>query len=189
MKIKTKKVLILVAVLLMIFCLTGCFNVKDEIQSAVEKWEKRNGITIKGYTYTTKTGIMKETDGTWSITIEWDGFEELTPAQMKSLVKSWDSYHSVFDNDKIHTFSLDLDYIVSNSHTYEIWATGGEVKLDGKTIVERDSSTSSSSSSSSSKTATCNYCHGTGKVNGDKCPWCNGSGKTYDNVFNDALGG
>jgi len=47
--------------------------------------------------------------------------------------------------------------------------------------------TSSSKSSSSKKTAKCNYCNGTGRVNGESCPWCGGSGKTYDNGFNDAL--
>ena len=56
-------------------------------------------------------------------------------------------------------------------------------------VTSSSNSSSGSSSSSNQKTATCNYCHGTGKVNGEKCPWCNGSGKTYDNAFNDALGG
>ena len=41
---------------------------------------------------------------------------------------------------------------------------------------------------SSGKTARCNYCNGTGRVNGESCPWCGGSGRTYDNYFNDALG-
>lgn len=39
------------------------------------------------------------------------------------------------------------------------------------------------------KSATCSYCHGTGRADGGKCPWCGGSGKTYDNYFNDILGG
>lgn len=47
---------------------------------------------------------------------------------------------------------------------------------------------SSSSSNSSGKTAKCNYCNGTGYADGGKCPWCGGSGKTYDSIFNDLLG-
>ena len=50
------------------------------------------------------------------------------------------------------------------------------------------SSSSSNSSYSSGKTVKCNYCNGTGKADGGTCPWCNGSGMTYDNVFNDLLG-
>ena len=46
----------------------------------------------------------------------------------------------------------------------------------------------SSSGGSSGKTARCNYCSGSGRVSGDKCPWCGGSGTTYDNYFNDILG-
>lgn len=43
------------------------------------------------------------------------------------------------------------------------------------------------SGSSGGKTKTCNYCHGSGRVDGSSCPWCGGSGKTYDNYFNDIL--
>ena len=54
------------------------------------------------------------------------------------------------------------------------------------------SSNSSNSSTPASitpeKTATCNYCNGSGRVDGETCPWCNGSGKTYDNYFNDIIG-
>ncbi len=50
------------------------------------------------------------------------------------------------------------------------------------------SGSSSSSSNSSGKTAKCNYCNGTGYADGGKCPWCGGSGKTYDSIFNDLLG-
>lgn len=45
----------------------------------------------------------------------------------------------------------------------------------------------SSSRPSGSKSATCNYCHGTGRVNGGTCSWCGGSGRTYNNYFNDLL--
>ena len=50
-----------------------------------------------------------------------------------------------------------------------------------------DDSGSSGSKDKGGKTATCNYCHGTGKVKGETCPCCGGSGKTYDNYFNDIL--
>ena len=48
---------------------------------------------------------------------------------------------------------------------------------------------SSSGNSSNQKTAICNYCGGRGKVNGSTCPWCGGSRKTYNNYFNNILGG
>lgn len=69
-----------------------------------------------------------------------------------------------------------------------IWVTlgAGHVTLNQKSDVDSDSR--GSSSSGSQKTATCNYCSGTGKVDGKTCPWCNGSGKTYNNMFNDLLG-
>jgi len=47
---------------------------------------------------------------------------------------------------------------------------------------------SGNSSNDAGKTVKCNYCNGTGRADGGTCPWCNGSGTTYDNAFNDWLG-
>ena len=70
----------------------------------------------------------------------------------------------------------------------------GDSLIDAASKSSTSSSTShttfssSSSSNSLQKTAKCNNCSGTGKVDGGTCPWCNGSGKTYDNMFNGLLG-
>ncbi len=62
------------------------------------------------------------------------------------------------------------------------------IDFEVETHTSSQNSSFDSSNSNPAKTATCNYCHGTGKVNGEKCSWCNGTGKTYDNAFNDMLG-
>ena len=190
-----KKELVLVFVLLTMFCLSGCFSIKKEIAKAVEGWEKINGISVESYTYTTKPEIIHHKDGSYSLTINWDGFDELNPDQMKKVVKNWNSYYSIVDGSKLHTFSLDLDHIISHGKKYSIFSTLGDIKLNGITVVEGDSasaylerhSSNSNSNNTSQKTATCNYCNGSGKVDGSTCPWCNGSGRTYDNAFNDML--
>ena len=153
----------------------------EAMQYLIDLWTEKNQISIDSYICTPKSSVEYNT-----ITVYWDGFEQLSKDQMKSVVKSWYGYTSI-DNDG---YNGSLDYIVSNGKQYEIDTGTGSVKLNGERIVEPTYrySSHSSTSSSSQKTAKCNYCSGTGKVNGSTCPWCNGSGKTYNNMFNDLLG-
>ena len=189
---KKKKTLVLA---LVVFCIIALIAVpkiirnnrmRNEVKPIVEMWEKKNGISINSFSVKPKYG------DDYSITIKWDGFKKLTPSQMSAIVKSWESHYTYY-----------LDFIISGNTTYSVDSRKGSVldyynhewivygssnSYSSSSSNYSSSNSSSSSSSSSSKTATCNYCHGTGKVNGEKCPWCNGSGKTYDNDFNDALG-
>ena len=164
-------------------------RVNSAARIALSRWEAENSISIQKFT------VEHDHHSFYDITVYWDEFGSMTPSQMNKVVRSWTFRYS----DDTPDYDFSLAYIISNGQKYYIFTPVGMVKLDdwnGKVIVQDDnsnhssssSSSNSSSSSSSSKTATCNYCNGTGKVNGDKCPWCNGSGKTYDNVFNDLLG-
>ena len=182
----TKKIILLSVVALCIIALFAVpkiiknNRVRNEVKPIIEMWEKKNGISINSFSVKPYGG------DDYSITIRWDDFKYLTPSRMSAILKSWDSHYSYY-----------LKYIISGGTTYSVDCWRGSVMdLYSKSYIAFGSSSysssssnySSSSSSSSSKTATCNYCNGTGKVNGEKCPWCNGSGKTYDNIFNDLLG-
>ncbi len=178
---KKKRILILVIVVLAVTSLIAIpkmeknNKIRNEITPIVENWEKKNGISINSFSF------RRSFSDYYDITIVWNGFGELTPSQMSKIVKSWSG-----------NYKYSLDQIISNGTTYSVDSRTGSVLdyYNHKWIAFGSSTSSSSSSSSSSqKTARCNYCNGTGKVNGDKCPWCGGSGKTYDNAFNDALGG
>lgn len=180
---------IVIVLIVMTFILTGCFSIKSEIKKEIKSWEGINNISISSFSYHRAERMPLDDDkhGRYNIIIECDAFENLTPEEMKFAVETWDDYHSVFKNDKLHTFDIDLIQIVSNGKTYIIDTLYYSVELDGKTIVN-GSSPSIPSSSESEKTATCNYCNGSGRVDGETCPWCNGSGKTYDNYFDDIIG-
>ena len=181
---KRKKLLILGIVVLAIASLIAVprivknNRIRNEIKPIVNSWEEKNNLLVSSFSFRKYVGRQ-------AVTINCSGFADLTPSQMSSAVKSWNS-------DKYL-----LRFVVSNGITYSVDTRTGEINdyYGQKTIAYGDSkpysssNSDSSSSSSSGKTATCNYCHGTGKVNGDKCPWCGGTGKTYDNAFNDALGG
>lgn len=178
---KKKRLLILTIVVLAIVSLIAVpriiknHTIRNEIRPVIENWEKKNGISIKSFSFS------RAPFDTYDITIVWDGFGDLEPSQMSNIVRSWNADRKYY-----------LYHIISNGTTYSVDSRSGSVLdyYNQKWIVSGSSySSSSSSSSSSQKTAKCNYCNGTGKVNGDKCPWCGGSGKTYDNAFNDALGG
>ena len=145
---------------------------KNEIKPVVEEWAKKNGITIKSFSYQNWGNSSYN-----EITVYWDGFKELSPTQMSAIVNSWNA-----------NYKYSLKYIVSDGEKYSVNTNTGKVYYDGSTIAFGSSSSGSSSGSKPDKTATCNYCNGTGKVNGETCPWCNGSGMTYDNYFNDILG-
>lgn len=154
-------------------------KIRNEIKPVVESWAEKKGFAINGYSAT-----VSSTDN-YYITLKWNDFDNMSPSHKGAVVKSWDS-------DFKYDFKHHLEFIIANGHKYRIQSGGVYSYEDGEWIVPKSSSkvsSSGSSSSSSQKTAKCNYCNGTGKVNGEKCPWCNGSGKTYDNAFNDALGG
>ncbi len=51
-----------------------------------------------------------------------------------------------------------------------------------------DDSSDNQKKTNGQKTVKCNYCGGTGRVNGETCVWCNGRGYTNDSYFNDLLG-
>ena len=180
-------------------------HISEELQKHVERWAEKNEISIDSISYEKKKiNIYDGTDADYSISITSNEFSALTPEQMRNVIIDWaSSYEDLFIiekklfRSKFHLVHLSLDYIASNGNEYEI-NNCQYVKLDGLTIVNvrqpapvhaPENDYSIPDSSTSRKTAKCNYCNGTGKVNGDKCPWCGGSGKTYDNAFNDALGG
>lgn len=175
---KHKKILVvLIVVVAIIVSFISIKNIKlnNAAEIEVSEWEEDNNYSIERFTRNGHT-----------ITAYWDEFGRMSTSEMLRVADSCRS----FDEFR-------LEYIISDGQRYFLNPYyHNEVQLNdvyGKTIAYRSSSSSSYSSSSSSsnssgKTATCNYCHGTGKVNGDTCPWCNGSGKTYDNAFNDLLG-
>ena len=171
-----KKRFAIIVIFILTLSLIGCeipeFSLRDEIQNAVDTWAEKNDITITDYSYekVKVNTFISLTDGCYSITIEYDGFADLTPEQMKTLIKSWEKFHTVYVprlvKNEYHDFWLKLDYIVSNGNTYEI-NDSSYVKLNGITIVKDDTihfSNSGSNNSGSQKTAKCNYCNGPGKV-------------------------
>ena len=164
--------LILIVVIVVSFIVIRNIRLKNAAEIELRKWEEQYNISVEKFSV---QGNL--------ITVYWDDFGHMTESQMLAVVKSTKSFHE-----------FELRYIISDGQKYFISRSlGAEVKLNdvyGKTVAYESGhhSSNSNSSSSSEKTATCNYCHGTGKVNGDTCPWCNGSGKTYDNSFNDLLG-
>lgn len=91
---------------------------------------------------------------------------------------SYTGYHSNSNVNSVDDLESAIDGYSSNNESSNYYSSGKSYSGNNY---------SNSGSSSSSKTATCNYCHGTGYANGGTCPWCGGSGKTYDNYFNDIL--
>jgi len=187
---KKKTLLILVVLVVVALGITALIvapsikeknEVRNKIQLYIDSWAAKNNISVQKFTF--EEGISMFTGGhqAYDISIVCNEFGDLTPEQMKALVESWDAEFPNYYN---------LEYITSNGNKYRISSVDGIYSYkDSEYIVSFKSKPSSSNSSSKpSKTATCNYCNGTGRVDGEACPWCGGSGKTYDNAFNDILG-
>ena len=175
-KIRLLVIFIVVIAIVIAFIAIRKNRIKSAVRPVVESWVEKNSIQIDSFS------ASQQRDGDYAITIYWNGFEKLTPSEM------WRIMYSFYNWD---TRQYELDSVISNGRKYALGMGMDSVYsyAENKHIyVHQRSSYSNSGSSSSSKTATCNYCNGSGKVNGDKCPWCNGSGKTYDNYFNDQLG-
>lgn len=173
-----KKAIIAIIVLL-VFCITGCKDAKDELLERVQEKATEYDLEVESISIST---VKVDGSPIYHYTLYCSGFDHYSPETMIDISRSFGGFRI----EKNHT-TYYLDKIKSDGDTYTIYEDYKEIYKNGDVYYD-----GSKPAKASKQTRTCPNCKGSGWVKTYttnnpwedatiiECPMCHGSGEVTD---------